>query len=354
MGERILMKGNEAIAEAAIRAGCRYFFGYPITPQNELPEYMSWRMPQVGGSFVQAESEVAAINMVYGAAGAGGRTMTSSSGPGISLKQEGISYLAGAELPAVIVNVMRCGPGLGGIQPAQSDYFQAVKGGGHGDYRLVVLAPASLQEAYDLVIEAFDIADLYRNPVMILADGMLGQMMEPIELREFKPRELPPKDWVANGRKNHNGTKNIISSLILNPAVLEQHNLKLQQKYKDIALNEQRAEIIDCEDAELVIAAYGSTARIAKTALAYLRKRGIKAGLFRPVSLWPFPVNSLQSVIDKAKGFLAVEMSAGQMVEDLRMHVKGQRQVHFYGRMGGMVPTPEEIAERAAEIIKGW
>lgn len=352
MGERILMKGNEAIAEAAIRAGCRYFFGYPITPQNELPEYMSWRMPQVGGSFVQAESEVAAINMVYGAAGAGGRTMTSSSGPGISLKQEGISYLAGAELPAVIVNVMRCGPGLGGILPAQSDYFQAVKGGGHGDYKLVVLAPASLQEAYDLMIEAFDIADYYRITVMILADGILGQMMEPVELRDIRPRELPPKDWVANGRKNHSGTKNIISSLILDPAALEQHNLKLQKKYEKISSNEQRAEVIDCDDADVVIAAYGSAARIAKTAVADLRKNGFKAGLFRPVSLWPYPVRALESIIDKVKCFLAVEMSAGQMVEDLRMHVQGRSQVHFYGRMGGMVPTPDEIAEKVKDIIK--
>lgn len=354
MGERILMKGNEVIAEAAIRAGCRYFFGYPITPQNEIPEYLSWRMPQVGGSFVQAESEVAAINMVYGAAGAGGRVMTSSSGPGISLKQEGISFLAGAELPAVIVNIMRCGPGLGGIQPSQSDYFQAVKGGGHGDYRLVVLAPASVQEAYDLVIEAFDIADIYRNPVMILGDGILGQMMEPVEFREIKLRDLPCKDWITNGRKNHGGKKNIINSLFLDPPTFEQHNLKLQKKYKDISANEQRAEIMDCEDADLVIVAYGSTARIAKTAIADLRHKGLKVGLFRLISLWPFPSDLLESLISKAKGFLAVEMSAGQMIEDLRLCVEGRKPVHFYGRMGGMVPTPEEIAKKVAEIINGW
>ena len=353
MGERILMKGNEAIAEAAIRAGCRFFFGYPITPQNEIPEYLSWRMPQVGGTFVQAESEVAAINMVYGAAGAGGRAMTSSSGPGISLKQEGISFLAGAELPAVIVNIMRCGPGLGGIQPAQSDYFQAVKGGGHGDYKVVVLAPASLQEAYDLMMEAFDISDVYRNPVMILGDGILGQMMEPVEFREYKPRELPHKDWITNGRKNHDGKKNIINSLFLDPPAFERHNLKLQKKYENISLHEQRAELLDCEDADLVIVAYGSTARIAKTAVADLRQKGLKVGLFRLISLWPFPADLLESVIHKTKGFLAVEMSAGQMVEDLRLNVEGRKQVHFYGRMGGMVPTPEELAKKAAEIIKG-
>jgi len=351
MGERVLMKGNDAIAEAAIRAGCRFFFGYPITPQNEIPEYMSWRMPQAGGVFIQAESEVAAINMVYGAAGAGGRAMTSSSGPGISLKQEGISFIAGAELPAVIVNIMRCGPGLGGIQPAQSDYFQAVKGGGHGDYRLVVLAPASVQEAYDLIFEAFDIADCYRNPVMILGDGVLGQMMEPVELREITGRDLPEKTWVTNGLKNHPGAKNIISSLILDPYELERHNIKLQEKYTKISLVEQRAELVSCEDADLVIVAYGSTARIAKTSIQNLRKKGIKVGLLRPITLWPFPTQAFESVVDRAKCFLTVEMSSGQMLEDVRLIINGRKEVHFYGRMGGVVPNPEEIESAAQNLL---
>jgi len=353
MGERILMKGNEAIGEAAIKAGCRFFFGYPITPQNELPEYMSRRMPQVEGTFVQAESEVAAINMVYGAAGAGARVMTSSSSPGISLKQEGISYIAGAELPAVIVNIVRGGPGLGGIQPGQGDYFQSVKGGGHGDYRLIVLAPANLQEAVDLVTEAFDLADYYRNPVLILGDGLLGQMMEPVEFKGAKPRELPEKDWATNGLRNHGGKKNVVNSLVLDPAGLEEHNIRLQAKYNEIAKNEQKAELINCEDADLIFVAYGSTARIAKTALTQLRQQGLKVGLLRPISLWPFPVDAFESVIPQAKSFLTLEMSAGQMVEDVRLIVNGRKPVHFYGRMGGIVPTPEEIAAKAQEILGG-
>ena len=353
MGERILMKGNEAIGEAAIKAGCRFFFGYPITPQNELPEYMSRRMPQVDGTFVQAESEVAAINMVYGAAGAGARVMTSSSSPGISLKQEGISYIAGAELPAVIVNIVRGGPGLGGIQPGQGDYFQSVKGGGHGDYRLIVLAPANLQEAVDLVTEAFDLADYYRNPVLILGDGLLGQMMEPVEFNPAKPRELPAKDWATNGNRNHGGTTNIINSLVLDPNGLEEHNIKLQEKYARIVEAEQKAELIECDDAEIVIVAYGSTARIAKTALTQLRQEGLKVGLLRPISLWPFPVTAFEGIIPAVKSFLTVEMSAGQMVEDVRLTVNGRKPVHFYGRMGGIVPTPEEIAAQVREILGG-
>ena len=353
MGERILMKGNEAIGEAAIKAGCRFFFGYPITPQNELPEYMSRRMPQVEGTFVQAESEVAAINMVYGAAGAGARVMTSSSSPGISLKQEGISYIAGAELPAVIVNIVRGGPGLGGIQPGQGDYFQSVKGGGHGDYRLIVLAPANLQEAVDLVTEAFDLADYYRNPVLILGDGLLGQMMEPVEFNPAKPRELPAKDWATNGLRNHGPKHNIINSLVLDPHGLEEHNIRLQAKYAGIVEAEQKAELIECDDADLVIVAYGSTARIAKTAITQLRKEGLKVGLIRPISLWPFPVKAFEGIIPTVKSFLTVEMSAGQMVEDVRLTVNGRKPVHFYGRMGGIVPTPEEIAAQAKEILGG-
>ena len=353
MAERVLMKGNEAIAEAAIQAGCRFFFGYPITPQNELPEYMSRRMPQIGGTFLQAESEVAAINMVYGAAGAGARVMTSSSSPGISLKQEGISYCAGSELPCVIVNIVRGGPGLGGIQPGQGDYFQAVKGGGHGDYRLIVLAPANLQEAVDLVAEAFNLADYYRNPVLILGDGLLGQMMEPVQFSEYTGKELQPKTWATTGLKNHDFKKNIINSLALAPADLEQHNLKLQKKFKQMESDEQKAELVMCEDAELVFVAYGSTARIARTAVQRLRAEGLRVGLLRPISLWPFPVDAFESVIPQVKQFLTLEMSAGQMVEDVRLVVNGRLPVHFYGRMGGMVPSPEEIVDKAKELLGG-
>jgi 2-oxoglutarate ferredoxin oxidoreductase subunit alpha len=351
MGEKILMKGNEAIGEAAIQAGCRFFFGYPITPQNELPEYMARRLPQVGGAMVQAESEVAAINMVYGAAGAGARVMTSSSSPGISLKQEGISYIAGAELPCVIVNMVRGGPGLGGIQPAQSDYFQAVKGGGHGDYRLLVLAPASLQEMVDLVQESFDLADRYRNPVMILGDGMLGQMMEPVEFTE-RPINLPEKPWATTGTANHPG-RNVINSLYLQPDKLEEHNLRLFAKYKTMAEEQVRYEAVDVESADLVMAAYGSTARIVKTAMDAAKKEGLKVGLIRPISLWPFPSEAFAKAAQTAKAFLTVEMSAGQMVEDVRLAVNGQKPVHFYGRVGGMIPTPEDVLAEMKQILGG-
>jgi len=352
MAERQLMTGNEALAEAAIRAGCRTYFGYPITPQNEILEYMAAHLPKAGGAFLQAESEVAAINMCYGAAAAGVRTMTSSSSPGISLKLEGISYLAGADLPCLIINVARGGPGLGNIAPAQGDYFQAVKGGGHGDYRLLVFAPANLQEAVDLVTEAFDLADLYRNPVLILGDGLLGQMMEPVEFRKFPSRELPPKTWATTGMRNHPG-KNIVNSLVLDAPGLEQHNLRLQAKYARIQHAEQRAEILHCDDAELVIVAYGSTARIAKTAVANLRQAGVKVGLFRPITLWPFPAKALGRLVSHVKALLAVEMSAGQMVEDVQLVVNGAKPVHFYGRMGGMVPTPEEISAECLKVIGG-
>ena len=351
--KREIWKGSEAIAEAAIRAGCRGFFGYPITPQNEIPEYMSLRMPQVGGVFVQAESEVAAINMVYGAAGSGIRAMTSSSSPGISLKQEGISYMAGAQLPAVIVNVMRGGPGLGSIQPSQADYFQATRGGGNGDYRTPVLAPSNLQEAVDLVQEAFDIADQYRTPVMIAADGLIGQMMEPIVWKEHKQRPLPPKDWASSGRgdRDHN---NFINSLLIDAPSCEKHNEMLLQIYAEIEKNEVRWEEIMLEDAELVFTAYGTPARIAITVAENLRQKGIKAGVFRPITLWPFPYARLREIAEQAsvKVFLDVEMSAGQMVEDVKLAVGDRKPIDFYGRLGGMIPTVSEI-EAKAEAVMG-
>ncbi len=349
-----LWKGSEAIAEAAIKAGCRFFFGYPITPQNEIPEYMAMKMPQVDGCFLQAESEVAAINMVYGAAGAGARVMTSSSSPGISLKQEGITYIAGAELPCVIVNIVRGGPGLGGIQPAQSDFFQACKGGGHGDYRLVVLAPSSVQEAADLVQEAFEIADQYRNPVMVLGDGMIGQMMEPVEFTEVKKRNLPEKTWVTVGTKGKR-KPNIINSLFIDPAECEKHNFKLFEKYKEIEKNEVKVETYNLEGAEIVFAAYGTTARIVKNSIASLAKEGIKAGLIRPITLWPFPTKAFEKAAEQAgvKAFLTVEMSMGQMVEDVKLSVSGKKPVYFYGRTGGMIPTPKAVAEEAMKILGG-
>lgn len=351
--KREIWKGSEAIAEAAIRAGCRGFFGYPITPQNEIPEYMSLRMPQVGGVFVQAESEVAAINMVYGAAGSGVRAMTSSSSPGVSLKQEGISYAAGAQLPAVIVNVMRGGPGLGSIQPSQADYFQATRGGGNGDYRTPVLAPANLQEAVDLVQEAFDIADQYRTPVVVLADGLIGQMMEPIVWKEHKQRPLPPKDWASSGRgdRDHN---NFINSLLIDAPSCEKHNEELLKIYAEIEKNEVRWEEIMLEDAELVFTAYGTPARIAITVAENLRKKGIKAGVFRPITLWPFPYARLREIAEQAsvKVFLDVEMSAGQMVEDVKLAVGDRNPIDFYGRLGGMIPTVSEI-EAKAEAVMG-
>ncbi len=347
-----LMKGNEAIAEAAIQAGCKFFFGYPITPQNEIPEYMSRRLPQVGGCFLQAESEVAAINMVYGAGGAGARVMTSSSSPGISLKQEGISYIAGAEVPCVIVNIVRGGPGLGGIQPAQSDYYQATRGGGHGDYRLCVLAPSSVQEAVDLTKKAFAIADHYRNPVMVLGDGMIGQMMEPVDMEKTAntPDIRPVKPWAADGHvPTPERPRSIINSLYIDPKVLEQHCLRLEAKYQTIAENEcdWQEEMLD--DAEIVLVAYGTTSRICRSAMRKCREEGIKVGLLRPITVWPFPTEAIRRTIPTAKHYLTVEMSTGQMVEDVRLAVEGKRPVHFYGRTGGMVPAVSEII---AEIKK--
>lgn len=349
---KVLMKGNEAVGAAAIKAGCKYFFGYPITPQSELPEYMSRELPKVGGVFLQAESEIAAINMVYGAAGAGARVMTSSSSPGISLKQEGISYLAGAELPCVIVNMMRGGPGLGSIQPSQTDYFQATRGGGNGDYRLVVYAPANLQELVDMMIEGFDVADQYRNPVMVLGDGMIGQMMEPVEFNDPKPRTLPAKDWATEGTKGKR-KPNIVNSLFIAPDVLEEHNIRLQKKYEEIKANEVRVEVEGIEDADLVFAAYGTTSRIVKTAMATLRSEGVKVGIIRPITVWPYPYDVFKKINPNCKGILDVEMCSGQMIDDVRIAVEGRFPIHFYGRMGGMIPTPAGIVEKAKEILGG-
>lgn len=345
-----LMKGNEAIGEAAVQAGCRYFFGYPITPQSELPQYMVKRLPEVGGVFVQAESEVSAINMVYGAAGSGARVMTSSSSPGMSLKMEGISYIVGAELPCVLVNIVRGGPGLGNIQPAQSDYFQAVKGGGHGDYRLVVYAPSSVQEIIDLTIKAFDVADKYRNPAMILGDGVLGQMMEPVEFKNQKP-DIPAKPWATTGAQGR--VRNIISSLHLASEDCEKFNWKLYEKYKEIEKNEVMFEDYLIDDAEIVIVAYGTSARIAKGAVDIARAKGLKVGVLRPITVWPFPSVHIAEVADKAKAFLAVEMSTGQMVEDVRLAVNGKKPVHFHGRPGGMLPVATEIVTEVEKILKG-
>jgi 2-oxoglutarate/2-oxoacid ferredoxin oxidoreductase subunit alpha len=344
MADRVMMKGNEAIAEGAIRAGCRYFFGYPITPQNEVPEYMAKRMPELGGTFIQAESEVSAINMVYGAAGAGARAMTSSSSPGVSLKMEGISYIAGAELPCVIVNVSRGGPGLGGLTPSQADYFQATKGGGHGDYHLIVLAPASVQEIIDLMYQAFVTADKYRNPVMILADGILGQMMEPVTLAEVKDLQVPAKPWATTGMIAGK-TQSVINSLGLAPEDLEKINVRMQKKYQEITANEIRYEEEGTADADQIIVAYGTSARVAKTAIIKAKAQGKKVGLFRPISLWPFPSSRIQELAQAGKQFLVTEMSAGQMVEDVKLAVNGKTAVDFYGNLNGTIPTVTEIYE---------
>jgi 2-oxoglutarate ferredoxin oxidoreductase subunit alpha len=347
--EKRFMAGNEAIAEAAVQAGCRYYFAYPITPQNEIGEYMAWRMPEVDGTFLQAESEVAAIYMVFGAAGAGARAMTSSSSPGISLMQEGISYIAAAELPCVIVNMMRGGPGLGGIAPAQSDYFQATKGGGHGDYHLLVLAPSTAQEAADLTMLAFDLADKYRNPVMILGDGNIGQMMEAVEFKSptktFGPLR---KDWAITGGSD--GHRKLIKSLYLDPVILEKRNLTIAQKLREAVRNEVRFESYMTEDAEVVIAAYGTVARIAKTAIKILREQGLKAGLLRPISLYPFPYEAFAQIAGRVKRFLVVEMSMGQMLEDVKLALCSKSQLHFYSRVGGIVPSYDEIVGEVEKI----
>jgi len=354
MGEKVLMKGNEAIGEAAIRANCKAFFGYPITPQTEVAAYMAKKMPKIGRVFLQAESEVAAINMVYGAAGTGVRCMTSSSSPGISLKAEGVSYIAGAELPCVIVDIVRGGPGLGSIQPAQSDYNQATKGLGHGDYNMPVLAPASIQEMVDLIQDAFDIADTYRTPCMVMGDGMLGQMMEPVEFTERPAKSLPEKAWAANGL-NGRTEHNVINSLYLSPEVLELHNIHLQKKFKAIKENEVRYEIFNCEDeCDLIMVAYGTTSRICKNVIKMAAKEGIKVGIIRPITLWPFPAEAFEKTVGKTKhGYLSVEMSCGQMVDDIKLYVQGRKPVEFYGRSGGMIPEPIDILNKVKEIVGG-
>lgn len=349
MGQKLLMKGNEAIAEAAIRAGCIHYFGYPITPQTEIAHYMAKKLPKVGGVFLQAESEVAAINMVYGAGSTGTRVMTSSSSPGISLKQEGLSYIAGSQIPAVVVNIVRGGPGLGGIQPAQSDYFQATKGGGHGDYRQIVLAPSSVQELYELTVEAFNMADRYRIVTMILGDGILGQMMEVVEFRDQEPIERPETPWATTGHGCER-KQNVVTSIHLSPAVLEKMNQNLQDKYRTIQEKEVRYELYNAEDADIFIVAYGTVARIAKSVIGLAEQEGLKVGLIRPITLWPYPQAAFDAVIDRAKAFLTVEMSAGQMLEDVMLAVNGKKPVYFHGRMGGMIPTRDDILEKLREI----
>lgn len=349
---KILMKGNEAFGKAAIVAGCRHFFGYPITPQSELPEYLSRELPAIGGTFVQAESEVAAINMVYGAGGCGVRVLTSSSSPGIALKQEGITYAAGAEVPCVILNVVRGGPGLGSIQPSQSDYFMTTRGGGDGDYRTPVYAPSSVQEACDMIIDAFDVAEIYRTPVMVLLDGMIGQMMEPVDFeKERKQREIPAKDWATTGTKGER-KPNIINSLYLSPEILEQHNYHLQEKYDKIEANEVDYEMDRTEDAELVFVAYGTMSRVVKNCVNEMREEGYKVGMIRPKTVWPYPYKAFDE-IPACKNLFVVEMSLGQMVEDVKLGSNGRYPVHFYGRPGGMVPEPKEIMRRAKEVMGG-
>lgn len=348
---KVLMKGNEVIGASAIAAGCNCFFGYPITPQNEIPEYMSRELDKIGGVFVQAESEIAAINMVYGAAASGARVMTSSSSPGIALKQEGISYIACAELPCVIVNMMRAGPGLGGILPGQGDYFQVTRGGGNGDYSMPVFAPASIQELSDLVAKAFDIADKYRTPVMICGDGMLGQMMESVELKtpEIKKYDKP---WATTGTKGKR-KPNIINSLDTVPERLEKHTNKLKAKYDEITKNETLVEKIDLEDADIVAVAYGTVARILRNSKEILKQQGINMGIIRPITLWPFPDKAFDDISSKTKAVLTVELSLGQMLDDVKIAVNGRYPVEFYGRTGGMIPQADEIVEKVKEILGG-
>lgn len=346
---KVLMKGNEAIAEAAIRAGCEAYFGYPITPQTEVLEYMSARMPALGRAFVQAESELGAVNMVYGAACTGARVMTTTSSPGFSLMQEGLSYISCSEVPAVVVNIMRGGPGLGNIQPSQADYFQMTKGGGHGDYTPIVLAPATVQETVDLVILAFDLADKYRQPVYVIADGLIGQIMEPVELPELKQPTRPERPWALTGAKDR--PHNIITSLQLDPPTLEKVNLRLQETFKTIRENEQRHEEHLTDDADLLLVAYGTSARIAKTAISRARREGIKVGLFRPITVNPYPYEALTKAAMKAKRVLVVEMNAGQMLEDVRLSVMDKRPIRFFGKLGGIVPLPEEVLDEIKKAL---
>lgn len=351
MADKILMEGNEAIAEAAVRAGCRAYFGYPITPQTQIIEYLSRRMPEVGGVILQAESEVASINMVYGAGAAGARVMTSSSSPGISLMCEGISYLAGSEVPAVIVNVMRAGPGLGGILPSQADYWQATRGGGHGGYRTLVLAPSSVQECVDLMKLGFDKADEHRNPVLILADGLLGQMMEPVVLPQMVDVEAIPKPWAATGMHGR-GHNNIINSLDTVPDRLEKHNQHLEKKYATIASNERRWETTGDAAPQILVVAYGTVARIARSAVDKARDQGLSVGMVRPISLWPFPSEGVFAAAAAAERVLVVEMNGGQMVDDVRLAVHDRVPVSFHGRMGGHVPSVREVLDKIVALSK--
>ena len=351
MAERVLMKGNEAIAEAAIRAGCRHYFGYPITPQTEIAAYMAKKMPKIGGVFLQAESEIASINMVYGAAAAGVRVMTSSSSPGISLKAEGLSYIAGSDVPALVINVQRGGPGLGGIQPSQSDYFQATKGGGHGDYHMIVLAPASVQEMASLTMKGFDLADKYNMISMILADGTIGQMMEPITFEDDEVRQYE-KPWALTGTKGER-KHNIVNSLYLKPEELEAKNFERYEKYAVVEENEPMWEEFMMDDAELCIVAYGIASRVAKNAVVAARAEGIKVGLIRPITLWPFPKAPIAAAAEKVKGFISVEMSMGQMIEDVRLYSGCKKPVALCNRVGGMIVSPEEVLESIRKAEKG-
>ena len=348
MADKVLMKGNEAIAEAAIIAGCRHYFGYPITPQTEIAAYMSKKMPKIGGVFLQAESEIAAINMVYGVSSAGYRVMTSSSSPGISLKSEGLSYMAGSDLPALIVNVQRGGPGLGGIQPSQSDYFQATRGGGHGDYRMIVLAPASVQEMAELTVKGFELADKYRMTSMILADGTMGQMMEPVCL-DFDVKPAAEKPWATTGTKMSR-PHNIVNSLSLVPEELEKLNFERYERYKVIEDHETLYEEYMIEDAEIVIAAFGIAARVSKNAVNEARKKGIKVGLIRPITLWPFPKAPFKKAAETAKAFISVELSMGQMIEDVKLATECKVPVTLCNRAGGMIPTPAQVLEAIERV----
>lgn len=351
MADKVLMKGNEAIAEAAIIAGCRHYFGYPITPQTEVAAYMAKKMPKIGGCFLQAESEIAAINMVYGVSSTGKRVMTSSSSPGISLKGEGLSYLAGSDLPALVVNVQRGGPGLGGIQPSQSDYFQATRGGGHGDYHMIVLAPASVQEMAELTVKGFDLADKYRMTSMILADGTMGQMMEPVSL-DFDIKPEPSKPWATTGTKMER-EHNIVNSLSLVPEELEMLNLNRYERYKIVEENETMYEEYMVDDADIVIAAFGIAARVSKNAVNEARRQGIKVGLIRPITLWPFPKAPFEKAAETAKAFISVELSMGQMIEDVKLATNCKRPVTLCNRVGGMIPSPEQVLKAIIDVNNG-
>ena len=351
MADKVLMKGNEALAEAAIQAGCRHYFGYPITPQTEVAAYMAKRMPKIGGCFLQAESEIAAINMVYGVASAGKRVMTSSSSPGISLKEEGISYLAGADLPAFIVNVQRGGPGLGGIQPSQSDYFQSTRGGGHGDYHIIVLAPSSVQEMADLTVKGFDLADEYRMPAMVLADGTMGQMMEPVIMGNYQPKTVE-KPWAVTGTKMQR-PHNIVNSLYLNPEELERTNFERYARYAVIEQKEAMYESFLMEDAEICVTAFGIASRVSRNAVLAARAEGIKVGMLRPITLWPFPKAPFAEAADHVSAFISVELSMGQMIEDVELATRCKQPVYLCNRTGGMIPSPEQVLAKIKEIAGG-